>query len=123
MVRLLKSLFAISDGLAWLLLFFAAICTVAVPVVVPAYRRIEHGDASILPMAGIALLCACVAAGAYGLARRRAWALVPVLLPAIVELCLGRIAVAAVLGIPMLVVFGTPYLFVLMHAWVAAKRH
>jgi len=111
-MRLTKAFFWLSDLAAWILLSVSAAGGVLLPIVARA-------DREPMPWSGVILLstmCFVVAAGAYGITRRRALSMILVAVPAIASGISGDLSFALPYLAAMLLVFGIPFVLVCLEA-------
>ena len=117
MHRLTKILFWISDILAWLLLAISALVAVTYPITGPAWARMEHQQLAASSIVATCLLWLSVALGAYLTTRRRAFGLLLITVPMLVAAGgVEGLVPAAVMAL----VFGLPFLLVLLRARAAS---
>ena len=123
MYRLTKFLFWFSDVLAWLLAAFAFLTAVTYPIAGPVWARMEHQQLATSSIIVTCLLWLSVALGAYLLTRRRivglALLIVPILVAASSSGWLAGFIIMAFLAL----VFGLPFLLVLLGARPDASRY
>lgn len=106
-MRVIKTLFWISDVAAWLLLFLALVGSLLMAYS-PIFYAMDHEPISWSELLTTLVGCLLVAKGAYELTRRRVWALLLVALPAFAALLLGNIKFGLVYLGSCMLVFGLP---------------
>ena len=116
MHRLTKTLFAVADFLAWLLLAFSIAGALAFPFVGPVYGRMSGQPVTALGIAGVCVLWLVVALGAFAITRRRVFGVFLVLLPAFQLLASGRVAFGLAVAGALVLAFATPFVIVLSQA-------
>lgn len=109
MRNLIGIIFAISDLIAWILLFVSAAGAVIYPFTGPIHEKIVNHALSIESVALTAIISLVVAIGSYLLIRRKRIGLPLVLVPCIKWGFAGSYQIELWYGVIVLIVFGTPF--------------
>jgi hypothetical protein len=117
-MRLTKTLFWLSDIAAWMLLSVSA----AGAVFMPIFARADTQPVSWTGAAAVSAICLLVAAGAYGVTRRRPLFLVLVALPAVASSASGDLSFALPYLVTILAVFGSPFVLAFFESRTRTSR-
>jgi len=119
--RLIRVLFTISDGFAWLVGITSLISAAVFPFVGPVHSKMTGSDLSIERITFNVVVSSIVAIGAFMLIRRKVIGLLFVIMPCFEWVLISAPPAAIWYGVFVIVVFGSP--FALTYAEVIRGRH
>lgn len=118
MRNVVRIIFAVSDLIAWILLFASLAGAVMYPFAGPIHARMDHHALSVERIVLTVFFAIIVAVGAYLLTRRKILGLPLVLVPCIGWGLTGSMPIALCYGALVLIIFVTP----LVLSYIEMKR-